>query len=76
MVERHVDALLVGAGAFLTARREHIVALAARHGLPVNYSLREFAVSGGLMSYGTSITEVAAADRHCRRAQGHQPFDF
>jgi putative ABC transport system substrate-binding protein len=58
MVERRVDALLVGAGAFLTARRERIVALAARHGLPASYSLREFAVSGGLMSYGTSITDA------------------
>jgi putative tryptophan/tyrosine transport system substrate-binding protein len=58
MAERRVGALLVGAGAFLTARREHIVALAARHGLPASYSLREFAAAGGLMSYGTSITEA------------------
>jgi putative tryptophan/tyrosine transport system substrate-binding protein len=58
MVERRVDALLVGAGAFLTARRERIVALAARYGLPASYSLREFAASGGLMSYGTSITDA------------------
>ena len=58
MTERRVGAVLVGAGAFLTAKREQIVALAARHGIPANYSLREFALAGGLMSYGTSITEA------------------
>ena len=53
--QRGADALLVGSGAFMTSKRNEIVALAARHRLPASYSVREFADVGGLMSYGTSI---------------------
>jgi putative ABC transport system substrate-binding protein len=57
-VQRRAGALLVGSGGFLVSNRNGIVALAARHGLPASYSLREFADAGGLMSYGTSITDA------------------
>jgi putative ABC transport system substrate-binding protein len=57
-VQRGAGALLVGGSAFLTSNRERLVALAARHGLPASHSQREFAVAGGLMSYGTSITDA------------------
>jgi putative tryptophan/tyrosine transport system substrate-binding protein len=40
---------------FFNARRDLLVALAARHGLPAVYEFREFAAAGGLMSYGTSL---------------------
>ena len=53
-VQRGAGALLVGAGAFLTSKRESIVALAARHAIPAMYVEREVAVAGGLMSYGPS----------------------
>jgi putative ABC transport system substrate-binding protein len=56
--QRGAGALLCGAGAFLNSHRERIVALAARHALPASYALREFAAAGGLMSYGTSITDA------------------
>jgi putative ABC transport system substrate-binding protein len=51
-------ALLVGADPFYLTRREHIVALAARHAIPTIYHQREFAEAGGLMSYGTSLTDA------------------
>jgi len=52
-VERRVGALVVAAQIFFLSRREQIAALAARHSLPAMYHLREMAVAGGLMSYGT-----------------------
>src|SRR5262249_52879104 len=53
-----VAALFGGTGAFLNSHREQGVALAARDALPACYALREFATAGGLMSYGTSITDA------------------
>jgi putative ABC transport system substrate-binding protein len=49
--------LIVGADPFLTARKDQIVTLAARHAVPVVYSFREFAEAGGLMSYGPDLVE-------------------
>ena len=43
---------------FFTDQRAKIVALAARNRLPAVYQLREFVAAGGLMTYGTSITEA------------------
>ncbi len=57
-VQRGAGALLVGSGGFLLSNQKAIVGLAARHRLPASYSLREFADAGGLMSYGTSITDA------------------
>ena len=51
-------AILVGSGPFFRSHKEQILGLAARYKLPASYSLREYAAAGGLMSYGTSITEA------------------
>jgi len=50
--------LIVGADPFFNARRNQIVALAARYSLPAIYEWREFVDAGGLISYGPSLTGV------------------
>jgi putative ABC transport system substrate-binding protein len=56
LVQQRVDALLVSADPFFSSRREHFVALAARHAIPTMYEFREFVEVGGLMSYGAVLS--------------------
>ena len=58
LVRNRADALLVGTDPFLYSRRVQLATLAARHAIPAIYPVRENAEVGGLMSYGTSLTEV------------------
>jgi putative ABC transport system substrate-binding protein len=58
LVQHGAGALLVGTGGFLNSERKRIVALADHYALPASYSQREGVVAGGLMSYGTSITNA------------------
>ena len=51
-------ALVIGARFILVEPGEHLGALTARHGVPAVFQFREFAVAGGLMSYGSSITDA------------------
>jgi putative ABC transport system substrate-binding protein len=53
-----VEALFVQVGPFTTDQRTKITELAASHSLPTIYALREFVDAGGLMSYGTNITDA------------------
>ena len=53
----HAGAMLVGADPFFNSQRDKIIALAARHSIPAIYEQREFAQAGGLMSYGTNLTD-------------------
>jgi len=55
---KRVEALVLTASPFFDTRRDKLVALAAGHALPTFYHFREFAVAGGLMSYGVSIPHI------------------
>jgi len=56
-VQLHAGAMLVGGDPFLNSQRDKIVALAARHAIPAIYEWREYALDGGLMSYGTNLRD-------------------
>jgi putative ABC transport system substrate-binding protein len=58
LVQLHAGALVVAADPFLSSRREQFVALASRRAVPSIYAWREFAASGGLISYGPSLTSA------------------
>jgi len=49
--------LVVAGGPFFVSHREQLAELTVRHAVPVAFQHREFAVAGGLLSYGSDITE-------------------
>jgi putative tryptophan/tyrosine transport system substrate-binding protein len=53
--QQHVGAVLVSDSAFFGRSIEQLAALAARHGLPAIFPWREYALAGGLLSYGSSV---------------------
>ena len=77
-VEQHVNAVVVGADSVFLSRRDQLVGLAARYALPAIYYVREFAVAGGLISYGASITDAyRLAGRYAGRIlNGEKPADL
>jgi putative tryptophan/tyrosine transport system substrate-binding protein len=58
LVQQQAGALVVGTDPFFVARREQLVALAARYRLPAAYDGRLYTAAGGLISYGTDLTSV------------------
>src|SRR5262249_32663418 len=56
--EQKVAAVLVNSDPYFVNRRDQLAGLAARYSLPATYSLREHAVAGGLISYGTNLSQA------------------
>jgi len=81
LVQLHADGLVVGAEAFFYSQREQLVALASRHAVPAIYDGREYAASGGLISYGPSLAILTDMDRQAgvyagRILKGAKPADL
>jgi putative ABC transport system substrate-binding protein len=78
IVHERPDALFIGQDGFFNSRRVQLTHLASRHALPATYGGRDFAAVGGLMSYGSNITD---AHRHVgtysgRILKGAKPMDL
>jgi putative tryptophan/tyrosine transport system substrate-binding protein len=58
VAQPRIKAILVGSDAFFVVLRDQLVALAARYAVPTMYPIREFVVTGGLVSYGNSIPDA------------------
>jgi putative ABC transport system substrate-binding protein len=58
LAQQRADALIALGSAFFFSRRDQIIALAVRHGLPAIYQVPDFVAAGGLMSYGASIRDA------------------
>jgi putative tryptophan/tyrosine transport system substrate-binding protein len=57
LAQLRADALLIGASLFFNTHSEQLATLTVRHAVPAIYQFRAFAAAGGLMSYGSSITD-------------------
>jgi putative ABC transport system substrate-binding protein len=69
---------VIGPDAYFTSRTEQLAALAVHHAVPAVYSNREFAVAGGLMGYGGSLTDSyrTAGYYTGRILKGDKPADL
>ena len=78
MAQQQVGALLVAGDPFFFSRHADLIALAAQHRLPAIYEWREFALDGGLMSYGTVLTGAysQAGTYAAQILKGEKPGDL
>ena len=78
LAQRPIDALLVGPSPLIDNRRVQLVTLATYYRLPAIFPLRGFAEAGGLMSYGSSITDAYrwAGVYTGRILKGEKPADL
>ena len=58
LVSLQAAGLVIEPDPFLLGRSEQLATLALRHAIPTIFSFREFAAAGGLMSYGSTLTDV------------------
>jgi putative ABC transport system substrate-binding protein len=78
LVRERVDALFLTDEAFFLSRADQIIALAARHAVPVIYTYREFASAGGLISYASNLSDLyrQVGVYAARILKGEKPADL
>jgi ABC-type uncharacterized transport system substrate-binding protein len=78
ILEQRMGGLLVQSDAFLTSRRDQLILFTTRHAIPTVFAWREFVSAGGLMSYGTSLSNSyrLAGGYVARILKGAKPADL
>jgi putative tryptophan/tyrosine transport system substrate-binding protein len=78
LVQLQAGALVIGSDPFFVSRIEKLAELTVRHAVPTIYQYREFAVAGGLMSYGGSLPDSyrTAGIYTGRILKGEKPADL
>jgi putative ABC transport system substrate-binding protein len=78
LIQLRAGGLVIGGGPFLISRSEQLAALAVRYAVPTIFQYREFAVAGGLLSYGSYITDAyrLAGVYTGRILKGDKPADL
>jgi putative ABC transport system substrate-binding protein len=78
LAELRVGGLIISADSFFNSRAQHFAALTVKHAVPAVHTVREFAASGGLISYGGNIrdTHRQAGIYTARILKGEKPADL
>jgi ABC-type uncharacterized transport system substrate-binding protein len=78
LIQLRAGGLVIGGSAFLRSSSDQLAALTVRHAVPAIFIGREFAVAGGLLSYGTDILEAyrLAGIYTVRVLKGDKPADL
>jgi putative ABC transport system substrate-binding protein len=78
LIQLRAGGLVIGSDPFFTSRSQQLAKLTVDHAVPAVYQFREFAVAGGLLSYGAAITDAyrLAGNYTGRVLRGDKPADL